>query len=286
MRLLKKEQELEVKKILKEATACIIYTGAGMGADSGLAVFRGNEGLWEKYPEAGKLNLSFKELANPKNYEKYPEIVIPFYLDRYKKYKDAEPHSGYYELLGYVSNLKDGYNCVTSNVDGLFKKATFKEKNISEVHGSIFAWQCSDYNCARKEGEKGLIRDIENKYDLNDIHSLKCKKCNSFIRPNICMFEDINWYSEVHDKQELISNVFRNRLIEKTNKKVAIIEIGAGESIRTIKSEAELTAYDFKTKVIRINPNLVKSDLNDPDVISIESGAAEGVSYIMKLIEK
>ena len=75
----------------------------------------------EKYPEAGKLGLSFGDLANPNNYQKYPEVVIPFYLDRYNSYKNAEPHSGFYELLGYASGLKDGYFCVTSNVDGLFK---------------------------------------------------------------------------------------------------------------------------------------------------------------------
>ncbi len=283
--MLKKDQEIEIKEILSNASACIIYTGAGMGVDSGLSVFRGTEGLWEKYPEAGKIGLSFEKLANPNNYQKYPEVVIPFYLDRYKSYKNAEPHSGFYELLGYVSGLKDGYFCVTSNVDGLFQKSTFNKERVYEIHGAIDAWQCSNYNCAKKSGLEGLRYNIEATYNINEIDDFRCEICGDHIRPNICMFYDFNWYSYKHDLQENKYNSFSNKLKER-RKKVAIIEIGAGEAIRSIKTESELTAYDLNTKVIRINKYPVKSDLNDPDVITIEMSAAEGVAYIMSLIEE
>lgn len=276
--------ELEVKKILEEATSSLIYTGAGMGADSGLAVFRGAEGLWSKYPEAGALGLTFEKLANPSNYELYPEVVIPFYLDRYKAYRDAEPHSGFYELLGYVSKLKKGYQCITSNVDGLFQKANFC--NVNEIHGTIFAWQCCDYNCSYRQGQAGLVYNIEKDYDIENIESLRCKECNSYLRPNICMFYDYNWFSLNHDSQDIKSSMFKNKLKESYSSKVAIIEIGAGEKIRSIKSDSELNAYELKTKVIRINPEISKNDLEDPYVISIKATAAEGIEYIMSLLEK
>ena len=47
----------EIKQIINEAEAILITAGAGMGVDSGLPDFRGNEGFWNAYPIAKKLNL-------------------------------------------------------------------------------------------------------------------------------------------------------------------------------------------------------------------------------------
>ena len=49
----------EIKQIINEAQAILITAGAGMGVDSGLPDFRGNEGFWNAYPLAKKLTLGF-----------------------------------------------------------------------------------------------------------------------------------------------------------------------------------------------------------------------------------
>lgn len=270
---IKKEDIEEIKKILKEADNCIILTGAGMGVDSGLSVFRSSEGLWEKYPKAKEVNLSFKQLANPENYRKYHSVVEPFYLDRFKQYSLAEPHSGFYELFGYVQNLPSKYFIITSNVDGLFQKAGFEESNINEVHGSIHYWQCSDYKCSKNKSDIIKI----NNYPEEDFNRI-CPSCGSFLRPNICMFYDMDFISDKYDEQhrKLIQYLEKNQ-----RKKTAIIEIGAGEDIRTIRSMSEEIAYNKKTKVIRINPDIC----NNSDTISIPLSAAEGISFIMNLVE-
>lgn len=276
------QKEETIRDILINADMCLIYTGAGMGVDSGLSVFRGTDGLWERYPEAGNLGLDFKSLANPQNYIKYPEVVIPFYLDRYKSYVNADPHSGYYELFGYVSGMKDGYFCVTSNVDGLLEKTGFE--NVYNMHGSIHKWQCSSYRCAKENDEAGLV-SLEGR-DLSDIEKLRCPKCKEYLRPNIQMFYDGDCVDTEYDRQENIYLSKTNRYSEKRNKNVAIIEIGAGNEIRSIRSEAENKAYDYDTKVIRINPIAQGTEKEDPYVIMVEMSAAAGVAYIMSLIEK
>ena len=52
-------------EILKNADSILITAGAGMGVDSGLPDFRGNEGFWKAYPPIAKLGLTFSEMANP-----------------------------------------------------------------------------------------------------------------------------------------------------------------------------------------------------------------------------
>lgn len=56
---------------LKEADAVIIAAGAGIGIDSGLPDFRGNEGFWKAYPPLKKLRVGFVDMANPSWFRKY-----------------------------------------------------------------------------------------------------------------------------------------------------------------------------------------------------------------------
>lgn len=273
--------EKEVKEILENADACLIFTGAGMGVDSGLDVFRGNEGLWSKFPDAGNLKLGFKDLANPNNYLKHPDVVIPFYLYRLKSYIENEPHSGYYELFGYAENLKEKYFVTTSNVDGFLHKTGFHHDHIHEEHGSIHKWQCSNYKCSHNQGVEGLV-DIST-LNTDNYESLKCSICGEYLRPNLCMFWDAEWLDSLYSAQEMKFNVYYNRLRERRRANVAVIEIGAGTAIRTIRSKSEMSAFDFDTKLIRINPDQEKSYV-DETTIHINKSAAEGISYIMNLI--
>ncbi|MFM6905410.1 MAG: NAD-dependent deacetylase, partial [Acinetobacter tjernbergiae] len=43
-----------IKSLFSKADSLIISAGAGMGVDSGLPDFRGNQGMWRAYPELGK----------------------------------------------------------------------------------------------------------------------------------------------------------------------------------------------------------------------------------------
>lgn len=278
------ERDARIKELVSKADACLIYTGAGMGVDSGLSVFRGKEGLWEKYPDAKKYDLSFQQLANPNNYQKYPEVVMPFYLDRLKSYQLAEPHSGYYELFGFVENLKHKYFAITSNVDGLLEKTGFSSERIYEEHGTIHTWQCSSYRCSHQNKEDGLINIKDFKF--KDYKDLTCPKCGELLRPNLCMFYDMDWYSEPSDTQGVKASAYINKLKERSVKNVLILEIGAGTDLRVIRSSAELSAYEFDTQLIRINPTLTVEDETDKDVIFLEKGASDGISHILSLLEK
>ena len=60
----------QAAEYIREADAIIIAAGAGMGVDSGLPDFRGNEGFWKAYPALAKARLDFSEVASPATFER------------------------------------------------------------------------------------------------------------------------------------------------------------------------------------------------------------------------
>jgi len=266
----------QVKKFLKEAEAVLITAGAGMGVDSGLPDFRGKEGFWRAYPIAKKLNLSFEELANPKWFEINPKLAWAFYGHRLNLYKDTVPHNGFKMLLDFVKEKDNNYFIFTSNVDGQFQKAGFDEEKIYEVHGSIHYLQCSK-NCTNNIWSANKIKI---KVDMDKFEAINiplCEKCGEVTRPNILMFGDWNWNSKRASKQEYNYMKWRK---QNYNKKMAIIEIGAGVAIPTIRLEGEHLAKSNKNiKLIRINPR--DYELNEELGFSIALGGLEGLKKIL-----
>ena len=63
---------------LREADGLLITAGAGMGVDSGLPDFRGQEGFWRAYPALRHQGLSFEDMANPVRFAVLrPNLVHP-----------------------------------------------------------------------------------------------------------------------------------------------------------------------------------------------------------------
>ena len=127
---------------LRDAEAVLITAGAGMGVDSGLPDFRGNQGFWNAYPAYKRLGFNFVEMASPDRFRDAPELGWGFYGHRLDLYQKTTPHAGFAKLLSYAESKPHGYGVFTSNVDGQFQMAGFSEEHIVECHGSIHHLQC------------------------------------------------------------------------------------------------------------------------------------------------
>lgn len=123
----------QLKQIINEAEAILITAGSGMGVDSGLPDFRGDDGFWKAYPIAKELNLSFQEMANPIWFITNPPMAWAFYGHRYNLYKNTIPHDGFKILLDLVKQKNDNYFIFTSNVDGQFQKLDLIVKKLLNV---------------------------------------------------------------------------------------------------------------------------------------------------------
>jgi len=131
------EQILQAKEFIQEADAVLITAAAGMGVDSGLPDFRGNEGFWNAYSVIKDLGISFQGMANPKWFATNPPLAWAFYGHRLNLYRETLPHNGFKLLLDLIEKKNNDYFIFTSNVDGQFQKAGFSQDKIVEVHGSI-----------------------------------------------------------------------------------------------------------------------------------------------------
>ncbi len=261
----------QIKQTIKMAEAVLITAGAGIGVDSGLPDFRGNEGFWKAYPLIAKRNLSFSEMANPAWFDKNPSLAWAFYGHRLNLYRKTVPHAGFAMLLDLVKAKGENYFIFTSNVDGQFQKAGFDKDKIYEVHGSIHHLQCTQ-NCTEDIWENTEEVDVDMEL-FEALHYPKCKHCAAIARPNILMFGDWNWNHKRSSNQE-----FRYMAWRKTNrnKNIAIIEIGAGTAIPTVRQEGQHLAAQYpNATLIRINPR--EYQIEEKFGFSIPLGGLDGI---------
>lgn len=248
-----KRQIERAAKVIKEADAIFITAGLGIGFDSGLPNLRQGDGLWEAYPPAKELNLVFEDMMNPYWFDADPHLAWGFYGNMYKLYQQTQPHKGYEYLYKWALH-KGIYFVFTSNVDGHFQKAGFDPNRIAECHGSIHHVQCSN-NCKGEIWNASEIPIFLNKETHKAEDPLPaCHYCGEPIRPNILMINDLTWNKRRVVTQGNQLHVW-HRKVKDFGYKLAIIEIGAGTQIPTIRHESEGTAAVVGGTLIRINPN-------------------------------
>ena len=266
----------EAQEALENADAILITSGAGMGVDSGLPDFRGTDGFWRAYPPMKKLGLEFMDIANPKWFVTDPKLAWGFYGHRMHLYRKTEPHDGFRILKQLVEYKNNNYFIFTSNVDGQFQKAGFDENKIVECHGSIHHNQCLD-RCS-----DDIWSNRDNQIVIDEATFLatpplpKCRHCDNLARPNILMFGDYSFVGKrEHEQDERLNSWIRQNLAD--NVKIAIIEIGAGQDIPTVRIFSETIAQQYDATLIRINPR----DFDVPDgAISLPLGGQEGIEKI------
>ncbi len=232
---------------ISSAQTLIITAGAGMGVDSGLPDFRGTEGFWQAYPLYEKLGLNFSQMATPQHLTNDPTFGWGFYGHRTNLYRETVPHEGFGILLDWIKRSNLDYHVVTSNVDGQFQKAGFDEDRIVEIHGSIHHLQCC-------EPCKPVLWKNEHKFEI-DFETMRaasyplCKFCGETARPNVLMFGDFQWLPERSNNQERRHVACRHSI-----EHLAIIELGAGKAIPSIRWRGEQMARNNPGSLIRINP--------------------------------
>lgn len=274
------EEDLKrAAEIIEEAGALFVCAGAGMGVDSGLPDFRGNEGFWKAYPPIAKLGKSFVEMANPVWFQQNPKLAWAFYGHRLNLYRSTAPHKGFLQLLKMGEGKPGGYFVFTSNVDGQFQKGGYSTRHIEECHGSIHHFQCVR-PCSDTIWE---ARDLDVIVDEDSFEAReplpRCVKCGNLARPNILMFGDWAWIAA----RSLSQRERLARWLETISSKsflLAVVEVGAGEAVPTVRNQAEYVARRLKARLIRINPR----DYQVPDKthVSLPLGGAEALDGISR----
>lgn len=271
------DQDIErATAVIRDADALLITAGAGMGVDSGLPDFRGTAGFWKAYPAVARLGLRFEEMAQPGWFEQSPGLAWAFYGHRLNLYRATTPHAGFQQLLEAGARKPHGYFVFTSNVDGHFQKAGFSPERIVECHGSLHHFQC-----CQPCGD-----DIWDAVDevvtiLDDVFQAlpplpACAHCRALARPNVLMFGDGAWNPGRTEAQDVgLQSWLRG--LRQAKAKVAVVEIGAGTAIPTIRQLSESVAIDLDAALIRINPREAEVPRGE---LGLLLNAAEGIRRI------
>ncbi|WP_027714840.1 Sir2 family NAD-dependent protein deacetylase [Desulfuromonas sp. TF] len=257
---------------IRGARALVITSGAGMGVDSGLPDFRGDHGFWKAYPMYQRLGINFVNAANPTHFERDPAFGWGFYGHRANLYRGTAPHLGFHLLKEWSRRFELDTFVVTSNVDGQFQKAGFSEEQVVEVHGSIHHLQClAPCSMTIWDNKEEIPVDLAT---MRAEHIPRCIRCGGVARPNILMFGDYSWISDRTSAQE---DRFEAFLDSHDRDTMAIVEMGAGTAIPTIRYLGERLGDREGATMVRINPR--EAQIRPPH-ISVPAGALEGLRGI------
>lgn len=143
----------------------VVLSGAGVSAESGLATFRGPEGMWE-----GRDPM---ELASPDAFRADPLTVWRFYDWRRRQALKAQPNPAHLALAAW-ERTRDEFTLVTQNVDGLHERAG--SRNVIRLHGSLWRLRCM--------AEQREFDDLRE--DLGPLPP-SCE-CGGMLRPGVVWF--------------------------------------------------------------------------------------------------
>src|SRR3569833_1827316 len=160
----------------------VILTGAGVSAESGLATFRGPDGLWEGH--------RVEDDCTPDAFCRDPAQVHVFYDARRAKLGTAKPNAAHEALARLDAAWPGELLLATQHVDDLHERAG--SKRLIHMHGELTNGWC--LACDERFGWEGPMGE-----------GASCPVCDARgqVRP------DIVWFGEMPYEMERIDEALR-----------------------------------------------------------------------------
>lgn len=186
-------------EFLRNATRVVVFTGAGVSAESGIPTFRDPvTGMWEKYGPA--------ELATAAAFRKDPALVWGWYEWRRALVAKAQPNEGHH-VIAALERFVPELLVVTQNVDDLHERAG--SLRVVHLHGSLQTARC--FACARPYP---LPWGHQAELSAGSKEPPRCLRCNGRVRPGVV------WFGEKLPQQEL------NRAIQAAKESDLFLSLG------------------------------------------------------------
>ncbi|HEY8339957.1 MAG TPA: Sir2 family NAD-dependent protein deacetylase [Egibacteraceae bacterium] len=179
--------DADVAALVRDAVAgpgrVVVLTGAGVSTASGIPTFRGPGGYWT----VGSEVYTPEEIATRATFERAPEAVWDWYLQRLAACRAAEPNAAHRALVRLEEALGDRFTLITQNVDGLHRRAGSSAARTYLVHGDLASMRCS--------AECGApIQPVPDDAAAHP-EALRCERCGARMRPHVL------WFDEVYDEE-------------------------------------------------------------------------------------
>ena len=159
----------------------VIFSGAGISAESGLSTFRDSGGLWEQY--------KIEEICQSGCLSWNRENTLDFYDKRREQLNNAKPNYAHEQIAKLQAKHPQDIAIITQNVDDLFERAGCKA--VLHLHGFLPNIRCE--KCATSQ-TIGYIKQER---------SLTCNACKGSLRPDIVFFgEPAPMYEHLYEVME------------------------------------------------------------------------------------
>jgi NAD-dependent deacetylase len=172
---------------MRDTGNIVVLTGAGISAESGLATFRGPDGLWEGH--------RVEDVATPEAFRRDPALVQAFYDARRERLKSVEPNAAHRALARLDSEWPGELLIVTQNVDDLHERAG--ARRLLHMHGELRSAWC-------------LACDARMPWASELSSGPPCPACGEAgrLRPDIVWFGEMPYEMERIDRALLDADLF------------------------------------------------------------------------------
>ncbi len=158
------------RALVDDARRLVVFTGAGMSAESGVPTFRDAlTGLWERFDPA--------DLATPEAWRRDRTLVWSWYAQRAAGVRRVAPNAGHHAVARLADRKKAAggeVSVITQNVDDLHERAG--STGVTHLHGSLFAPRCE--RCGAPAGPDTALAPAPP----------SCPACGEPIRPGVVWF--------------------------------------------------------------------------------------------------
>jgi len=172
---------------MREISNIVILTGAGISAESGLATFRGPDGLWEGH--------RVEDVATPEAFDRDPALVQAFYDARRARLASVVPNAAHEALARLDREWPGELLIVTQNVDDLHERAG--AVRLLHMHGELKSAWCQ--GCDSRTTWDGTLGDHP-----------PCPQCGTQgrLRPDIVWFGEMPYEMERIDRALMEADLF------------------------------------------------------------------------------
>lgn len=210
------------------AAHVVVFTGAGVSAESGIPTFRDAlTGLWERFdPEA---------LATPDAFRRNPALVWGWYEWRRMQVMRAQPNAAH-RAIAELEERAGRFTLITQNVDDLHDRAG--SRSPLRLHGSLFAPRCFD--C---DEPAALAPEIPEEPEAGrSLAPPRCARCGGLVRPGVV------WFGEALPEAAIA------RAFEAAQSCDVLLSVGTSSLVHPA-AQVPFVAKQAGARVIQVNPN-------------------------------
>jgi NAD-dependent deacetylase len=238
-----------LRSLLQRVESVCVLTGAGISAESGVATFRGADGLWSK--------LKPEELANFDAFMRNPELVWEWYAYRKNIVHTVQPNHAHDALVELEKIVKD-FTLVTQNIDNLHYRAG--NKRVLELHGNIERSYCIDCGTPVDNIEVSVEKKVP-----------RCSLCNGILRP------DVVWFGEM-----LPEGVFEAAM--EAARRCELFFVVGTSAVVYPAAGLPLTAHEHGAYIVEIN--IERTEISHKVNETLLGKAGDVLPYLIKVIKE